>query len=148
MAPASKNAVRRLYEEVWNKRKPELIPEVIAPSHALHDPNAAGSSIGPEAYLRQYTTFITAFPDLKFTIEDTVTEGDKVVVSWTIVGTHKGEFMGIAATNKKVSVDGITINYLGNGRIMDSYINWDALGLLRQLGAATNVGPIKSASAR
>jgi len=148
MAPTNKVIVRRLYEEVWNKHKPELIPEIIAPSHALHDPNAAGSSIGPEAYQRQYSALVNAFPDLRFSIEDVISEGDKVVVSWTISGTHKGEFMGVAPTGKKVSVDGVTINHLGNGKIMDSYVNWDALGLLRQIGATIDTSPMKSASAR
>ena len=147
MSSDNKTVVRRLYDEVWNKRKVNVIPEIISPSHALHDPNASGSSIGPEAYKRQYFSFIAAFPDLRFGIEDIIGEEDKIVVSWTISGTHKGEFMGIAATNKKVSVDGITINHVAKGKIMDSYISWDALGLLQQLGAAPALKPRRTATA-
>jgi steroid delta-isomerase-like uncharacterized protein len=148
MSADNKAIVRRLYEEVWNKRRIELVDEIISPSHALHDPNVSGSAIGPEAYKRQVTLFVTSFPDLRFSIEDVVAEKEKLVVAWTISGTHKREFMGIPATNKKVSFDGITINHIVNGKIMDSYVSWDALGMLQQLGAAPPLGQAKDAAAR
>ncbi len=148
MSTDNKAIVRCLYEEVWNKRRLELVDEIISPSHALHDPNVSGSAVGPEAYKRQVTRFITAFPDLRFTIEDIVGENEKLAVAWTISGTHKGEFMGIPATNKKVSVDGITINHILNAKIMDSYISWDALGAMQQLGVVPALGQTKSQTAR
>ena len=147
MSDENKTIVRQLYEEVWNKRRLELVEEIISPSHALHDPNLTDSAIGPEAYKRQVTRFIIAFPDLRFNVEDMFGEKDKLAVAWTISGTHKGEFMGIAPTNKKVSVDGITLNHIVNGKIMDSYISWDTLGLMRQLGAPA-LGQAKSLTAR
>ena len=140
MSAENKAIVHRLYEEVWNKRRLELVDEIISPSHALHDPNVTGSAIGPEAYKRQVTRFVTAFPDLRFTIEDAVAENEKLVVAWTISGTHQGAFMGIPATNKKVSVEGITINHIVNGKIMDSYISYDALGMIQQMGLAPPMG--------
>jgi len=148
MSINNKVIVRRLYEEVWNKRRLELVDEIISPSHALHDPNVSGSAVGPEAYKRQVTRFITAFPDLRLTIEDIVGENEKLAVAWTISGTHKGEFMGIPATNKKVSVDGITINHIVNAKIMDSYISWDAWGMMQQLGVVPAHGEPKEAAAR
>ena len=148
MSAANKNIVRRLYEEVWNERKVEVINEIISPSHALHAPNISGSSIGPEAYKRNVLLFLTGYPDLHWTIEDTIAENDKVVACWTISGTHKGDYMGIPATNKKVSVDGITIHHIADGRIMDSYSNWDVLGMIQQLGVVSALGLPKSASAR
>jgi len=148
MSAANKNIVRRLYEEVWNERKVEVINEIISPSHALHAPNISGSSIGPEAYKRNVLLFLTGYPDLHWTIEDTIAENDKVVACWTISGTHKGDYMGIPATNKKVSVDGITIHHIADGRIMDSYSNWDVLGMMQQLGVVSALGLPKSASAR
>jgi steroid delta-isomerase-like uncharacterized protein len=148
MSDDNKAIVRQLYEEVWNKRRLELVDEIISPSHALHDPNLTDSAIGPEAYKRQVTRFVTAFPDLRFNVEDMFGEKDKLAVAWTISGTHKGEFMGIAPTNKKVSVDGITLNHIVNGKIMDSYISWDALGMMQQLGGVAVLGPAKSLTAR
>jgi steroid delta-isomerase-like uncharacterized protein len=148
MPADSKAIVRRLYEEAWNKRKLEVVSELISPSHALQAPNISGSSIGPEAYKLQIARFLAAYPDLRFTIEDTIAEKDKVVACWTFSGTHKGEFMGIPATNKKVSVDGITIHHVAGGKIMDSYSNWDALGMMQQLGVVPALGAPKSAAAR
>ncbi len=147
MTADSKTIVRTLYEEVWNKRRLELVDEIISPSHALHDPNVSGSAIGPEAYKRQVTRFIMALPDLRFSIEDIVVEKEKVAVAWTISGTHKGEFMGIPPTNKKISVDGISISHITDGKIMDSYVSWDALGVFQQLGASPVV-QTKDAAAR
>ena len=148
MSADNKAIVRRLYQEVWNKRKFEVMSEIISPSHALQAPNISGSSIGPEAYKRQVLSFLAGYPDLRWTIEDTIAERDKVVACWTISGTHKGDYMGIPATNKKVSVDGITVHHIANGKIMDSYSNWDALGLMRQLGAVPALGQTKSLTAR
>ena len=148
MSADAKSIVRSLYEEAWNKRKLELLTELISPSHALHGPNFSGSSVGPQAYKREVLIFITGFPDLEFTIEDLIAEKDKVVSCWTISGTHKGEYKGVPATNKKISVDGITIHHLANGKIIDSYANWDMWGMMVQLGVAPAVGQPRSASAR
>jgi steroid delta-isomerase-like uncharacterized protein len=144
----TKVIVRRLYEDVWNKRKLEVVSDLFSPSHALHDSNFSGSSVGPEAYKIQAAMFLAAFPDLRFTVEDTVAEKDKLVASWTISGTHKGEFMGIRPTNKRMSVEGITIHYIANGKIIDSNISWDALGLMRQLGVFPALAQPKGAASR
>jgi steroid delta-isomerase-like uncharacterized protein len=142
----SKTIVRRLYEDAWNKRKLELVSDLISPSHALHDNNFPGSSVGPEAYRAQMATYLAAFPDLRFTVEDIVAEKDKVAASWTLSGTHKGEIWGVRATNKKMCLDGITIHHIANGKIIDSYISSDALGLMRQLGLVPAHSQPKSAA--
>jgi steroid delta-isomerase-like uncharacterized protein len=148
MSPDNKAIVRRLYDEAWNKRKLEVLSQIISPSHALQAPTLSGSSIGPEAYKGQISLFLAAFPDLRFIVEETIVEKDKVVARWTFSGTHKGKFMGVPATNKKVSVDGITIHYFAGGKIMDSFTNWDALGMMHQLGALPAVTQEKSLTAR
>lgn len=148
MSPDNKSIVRRLYEEAWNKRKLEIANQLISPSHALHGPLYTGPAIGPEVYKGQVAIFVAGFPDLRFAIEDTVAEQDKVVVCWTFSGTHLGEFMGVPATNKKVSVDGITIHILSKGIIMDTYISLDMWGLMQQLGVVSAPGGPKTAAAR
>jgi steroid delta-isomerase-like uncharacterized protein len=130
----NKTIVRRLYDEVWNKRRLEVIDALISPSHALNDPLASGAQVGPKLYKRRVVELTKSFPDLHFSIEDMIAEKGKVVASWNISGTHKGEFMDIPATGRKVSVEGITIHLITNGKILDSYARWDALGLMRQLG--------------
>jgi steroid delta-isomerase-like uncharacterized protein len=148
MPTEMKAIVRRLYEDVWNRRKLEVVSTLFSPSHALRDNNSPGSSVGPEAYRGQVAMYLAAFPDLRIAVEDTVAEKDKLVTSWTISGTHKGEFLGIRPTNKRVSVEGITIHYLANGKIIDSYVSWDALGLMRQLGAIPALIHPKGAASR
>jgi len=148
MATDSKLIVRRLYGDVWNKRKLEVVSDLFSPSHALHDNNSIGSAVGPEAYKIQVALYLTAFPDLRFTIEDTVCEKEKLVTSWTIAGTHKGEFMGVRPTNKKITIEGISIHYLANGKIIDSSVSWDALGLMRQLGVFPVLVQPKTAASR
>ncbi len=147
MPMENKAIVRRLYEEVWNKRRVELVDELMSPSHAMHDNHLPDSGVGPEAYKRNVARFVASFPDLHLTVEDMLAENDKVAVGWTISGTHKGEFRGISPTGKKVSMEGITINHIVDGKIMDSYISADYLGLMQQLGVAPAFGPPKSAAA-
>ena len=147
MPTDNKAIVRRLYEEVWNKRRLDVVEELISPSHALNDPIVSGSQTGPELYKRRVVEFTASFPDLRFTIEDMIAEKGKVVVCWTISGTHKGEFMDIPATGRKVSVEGITIHHITNGKILDSYARWDPLGLMRQLGQASPLAKTTMAGA-
>jgi steroid delta-isomerase-like uncharacterized protein len=126
----NKAIVRRLYEEVWNKRRLEVADELISPSHALNDPIASGSETGPELYKRRVVEFTTSFSDLRFTIENMISEKAKVVVSWIISGT-------LPTTGSKIFLEGITIHHITNGKILDSDARWDVLGLLRQLGDAS-----------
>jgi steroid delta-isomerase-like uncharacterized protein len=148
MSVDNKVIVERLYEEVWNKRKLEFMDLLISPSHALHGPNFSGRAIGPEAYKRQVLLYTRGYPDLRFSIEDLIAEGEKVVCYWAISGTHKGEFLGIPATGKKISVDGITIHHITKGKIMDSYVSLDMWGMMQQLGVVQALRQPQSVAAR
>lgn len=134
VAPAHKLLFGRLYHSVWNERRLEYIEQVIADTHALEDPTVLGRGVGPAAYRRQVQRFLIGLPDLKFAVDETVTENDKLVIYWTITGTHKGEFLGVAPTHKKVTFSGITINQIAQGKILESTVIWDGLGLLKQFG--------------
>ncbi len=134
VAPAYKLLFGRLYHSVWNERRLEYIEQVIAETHALGDPTVSGRGVGPAAYRRQVERFLIGLPDLKFIVDDTISEGDKLVVYWTITGTHRGEFLGVPPTNKMVSFTGITINQIANGKILESTVVWDGLGLMKQFG--------------
>ena len=134
VAPEHKLLFGRLYHSVWNERRLEYMPQVIAETHALGDPTVSGRGVGPSAYQRQMERFLLGLPDLKLTVDDTVSEGDKLVVYWTISGTHRGEFLGVPPTNRRVSFSGITINQIANGKVLESNIVWDGLGLMKQFG--------------
>lgn len=144
----NKSIVQRMYEEVWNRRNLEAAKELISPSHAMQLIDLPDSGIGPEAYARNVVQFVRAFPDLKFKVLDMVAEGEKVVAFWNISGTHKGEFRGIAPTGKRVSVDGITISQLADGKIMDSYVSLDLWSMMQQLDAIPTMARPQKASAR
>lgn len=141
---ANKEIARRLYHDVWNRRKLDVLDEIISETHALAEPTIAGSAVGPEAYKCQVQRFLSAFPDLRFKLDDVITENDKLVVAWTITGTHRGEFLSISPTNVKVSFSGITINQIAAGKILDSIVMWDVLVLLNQLGASIVPAQYKS----
>src|SRR5262245_342117 len=112
----NKALVRKFYQEVWNERKVQEVSKYLSPSHALVDPNAADSETGPEVYQAIVARYLRAFSGLKFDVQDMVCEKDKVVAFWVITGTHTGEFNGIAATHKKIMVEGISIHQIANGK--------------------------------
>jgi steroid delta-isomerase-like uncharacterized protein len=130
---------RRLLE-VLNRGNLALLDELIAPSIVSHD--ASTTMQGLEAYKRFVSDYLTAFPDLHFTIEELIAEGDKTVTRWTARGTHRGELMGIPPTGKQATVTGITIIHWSNGKSVESWLNFDALGMLQQLGVVPAPGQV------
>jgi steroid delta-isomerase-like uncharacterized protein len=136
MAPVENKAIyRRVIEEVWNKGNLSVMDELFAPDVVTHDPAGPGGEMrGREAARQFITANRAAFPDLRLTIEDQIAEGDKVVTRFTARGTHRGKLLGIAPTGKQVTTTAIIINRYTGGKIAESWINGDNLGLLQQLG--------------
>lgn len=93
-----------------------------------------------EQYKQLATALYKAYSELNFTIEDLVAEGDKVVVRFTMRGTHNAEFMGIAPTGKKVSEAGISIFRIAGGKLTECWAVHDTLGLMQQLGVIPPMG--------
>lgn len=145
MSEANKNVVRRLFEEVWNNGNLPVAEELFTPNYAHHDPSTPDLGRGPESEKKRATLYRTAFPDLRLTLEDIVAEGETVMARWSCRGTHKGELSGIAPTGKQVTISGMSIARLANGRLAESWVNWDALGLMRQLGVVPELGKAKAA---
>ncbi|MAW62886.1 MAG: ester cyclase [Acidobacteria bacterium] len=79
--------------------------------------------------------YTAAFPDVDFTVENQMSDGDQVVTRWTARATHSGEFDGVQPTGKSVMFTGITISRLENGRLVEEWENFDELSLMRQIGA-------------
>jgi steroid delta-isomerase-like uncharacterized protein len=107
--------------------------ELLASDATFYDPGAP-PSVGREAQRQRSTVLVSAFPTAHFTIEEMVAEGDKVAVRWTFNGTHEGPFMGLPPTGKNVTMTGITIYRIVNGKIQEAWSNFDQLGVLQQLG--------------
>ena len=86
--------------------------------------------------VKEYSTAVfSAFPDLRFTLEDIVAQGDKVVYRASATGTHKGDFMGIASTGKRVTFASIVISRIANGKFQEDWESFDGAYVLQQLGA-------------
>ena len=134
MLDDNKRLVRRLVDEVWNRGNLDLIDEIANADYVRHDPSWPEPIQNRDAYKEYVATVRHAFADLQFTIEDLIAEGDKVVVRWTLKGTHDGEFMGIKPTWREVTLPGMTIIRIGSGRIAEGWDGYDALGLMQQLG--------------
>ena len=101
---------------------------------------------GPQSEKRRVTLYRNAFPDLRFTIEDVIAEGETVMARYTARGTHKGNLNEIAATGKQINVTGVSISRFTNGKIAESWVNWDALGLMQQIGVVAETAKTKAAS--
>ena len=134
MAGEHENLVRRMYEEAWNEGRLDVIDEVCAPDYVGVGPY--GNELGPESVQRGVTSRRDAFPGIHVTIEDVITEGDKVVARLTFRGTQKGEFQGIQPTNKEVAWTGIWIYRVADGKFIERWHNYDMHGLMEQLNAS------------
>jgi steroid delta-isomerase-like uncharacterized protein len=147
MSEQNKTNIRRLFEEVWNKGQLSVADELLAPTYTHHDSSTPDVGRGPESEKKRVTLYRNAFPDIRLTIEDMLAEGETVVARWSCRGTHKGELNGIAPTGKQFNITGISIARFTNGKMFEGYINWDALGLMQQLGVVPELGKAKAAAA-
>ena len=109
----NKAFVQRYVEEPWNQGNVAVLDELCAPNFHLEGLG------GVEAFKEAITAFRTGFPDLHFTIEEIIAEGDKVAYRWTARGTHQGEYAGIAPTGKTITATGITILRIVDGKVVE-----------------------------
>lgn len=131
--------MHRWFEEVWNNQNEEAINEMCAEdvvANGLTD--AEGNTIcGVEAYKNLFRTFLSAYPDMKITVEDTISEGDKIAARCRVSATHTGEGLGIAPTNQPLEFTGITIVKLKDGKIVEAWNEFDFMKMYSQVGALT-----------
>ena len=132
-AEENKTLVREVIEEVWNRGDLEAVDRYFADDYVDHAP-LPGQAPGPEGYRAAVSAIREAFPDLHLTLEDIFGEGDKVAFRYTMEGTHRGDFVGIPPTGKPVSVGGMIIARVAEGKAVERWANLDTLGLMQQLG--------------
>jgi predicted ester cyclase len=136
-------ASRRILEEGFNEGKLDLADRLVSPEAVNHDPaEPARLRVlrGPEVFKRTVTMYRAAFPDVRIIVDDVIAAADKVVLRWHSEGTHRQELEGLAPTGARVSVTGISIDRWKDGKVVESWTEWDNLGLARQLGAAPPEG--------
>lgn len=130
-AMTNQNLVRRIYEEAFNGGRLDILDELVADAYEAPD-----GGRGAAAVRTNIADIRAGFPDIRFTIEDLIAEGDRVVVRWSWVATHRATFRGIAPTGKRITNSGIAIYQLRDGKIVRSWLETDRLGVMQQLGAA------------
>ena len=129
MSPEENKAiVSHWNEELW-KGNQAMYDKCVAPNCLFHGIG------GQEEHKNFINGLRTAFPDVSLTLEDQLAEGEEVVIRWTMRGTHQGELWGTAPTGKPVTVTGITIQRLAEGKIVEEWTEGDSLGLQQQIGA-------------
>jgi steroid delta-isomerase-like uncharacterized protein len=127
--------IYRWVEGGWNNGNLDLVDEMYAPDYKIHNPGVEGYPEGAQGFKAFVADFRIGLPDIHFTIEDTVAEGDKVVWRFTVHATHLGPLMGIPPTGKPAVVTGMVISrFTDNGKWEEDYVNWDTFGMLQQFG--------------
>ena len=124
----------RFLEEVFNKGNLSVADEICAPDIVCTDPPSTGVVLNGIEELKQYLTAVRTALDFKVIIDEISAGDNKVTVRWTFSATHHGEFMGVAATGKKVTNKGVSILTFVKGKIVDDYSIWDTLNFWWQLG--------------
>ena len=131
----NKAVYRRFIDEVFNQGKLDSLDQFLAPGYVVQDA-PPGTPPGPEGVKQAVTMFRQAFPDLQITLDQLVAEGDWVCSRATTRGTHRGPFMGIEPTGRKVEMRGLTMVRIVDGRLTESWVKNDVMSLMTQLGAA------------
>lgn len=130
-----KRSAIRFQEEVFNEGRLELVDELLSPDYVEHAVMPPGMTPDRNGVKQQVEMYRRAFPDGRVTVEDTIAEGDMVVVRWSGVGTHQADLFGAPATGRRVTVTGIDINRMKDGRIVEHWGEVDLAGMLQQVGA-------------
>ncbi len=132
MSEENKAIVRQFLDELHNKGNTAIVDELASPDYVNHQTggNRSLEDVKSGAGLRR-----AAFPDLHIAVDDQIAEGDKVVTRWTMTGTHKGEYEGIAPTDNQFTLTGIFIHQLSGGKLIEAWTQGDMLGFMQQLGA-------------
>ena len=134
---SNKLLAQRVWEEVWHQGQLSRIDDLFTTDFVRHDPGRRELQ-GTEQNRQFIGSLRAAFPDVHYSVEDQIAEGDKVVVRYRFRGTHLGVFQGMPPTGKQVTYPGILIYRLGDGKIAEQWTEFDLLGLLRQLGVLPN----------
>jgi steroid delta-isomerase-like uncharacterized protein len=135
MPTKSPDAVMKRFVEFINTADEQLAGEVIASDAVFHAPTHAEPLRGPGGYLELLAILRNGFPDIRWTLEETITEGDRVAARFTMRGTHRGDFFGIPATGNEISVQALNFYHLADGQIVGEQGQPDLLGIMQQIGA-------------
>lgn len=131
-----KELVRRSAEEIWNKGNLDAADEVLSADHIRHDTTLPEPIRGVEAMKMRIAGLLESFPDGQITVEDIIVEGSKFANRWTFRGSHRGEFAGVPATGKEVTMQGTSFGRVEDGKIAEVWDLVDVMGVMQQLDVA------------
>ena len=135
MTTESNKQVMSRFLDFINTASEALADELISPDAVFHVPGRADPVKGPEGYLEIIAMMRSGFPDIQWSLEETIAEGDKVAARFIMRGTHKGHFFGVPATGKSIQVQAMNIYRLSDGKFVEEHGQPDLLALLQQIGA-------------
>jgi steroid delta-isomerase-like uncharacterized protein len=133
MTQDNRAVLARINEEAFNNGSTDVVDEVVAEDFVEHNP-MPGFAGDREGFKDLVRGLHQAFPDMHVDIEDQIVEGDRIVERWTSRGTHEGDFMGIPATHRSVTVEGMDISRFADGKIVEHWTQMDAMAMMQQLG--------------
>jgi len=134
MSKEKNKEIQQKFGEAINTGKLENLKDLVADDVKDHDP-APNQGPGPQGYIDFFTMMRNAFPDMKVEVEQLVADEDNVAFAYTLTGTHKGDFMGVAGTGKSIKARGMQISRFENGKMVERWGSSDELGILKQIGA-------------
>jgi len=127
---------QRIWIEALNRGDVSVADAVFSPDCVFHITGVAAPLRGPGAWKEMVTGLLAAFPDLRFTVEQQIVQGDRVAFRWRAEGTHTGPLGAVPPTGKAMAVDGLIIDHLENGKVRERWEQWDQSLMLQQLGLA------------
>ena len=135
MTSSNKDIVLRYwYQELWDNWNIAVADDLLTDDYRLHAPGVP-VPLDRETTKQVVAMYGTSFPDLKHTVDEVIAEGDTVAVRWTVHGTHRAEFQGIPASGKQINLSGNTFHHLKDGKVRETWLVFDVMELLQQLGA-------------
>jgi steroid delta-isomerase-like uncharacterized protein len=135
MATDNHKLIMNRFVEFINTANEKLAQELISPNAKFYVPGSPEPMQGPAGYLAIIGMMRSGFPDIQWTLDETIAEGDKVAARFTMRGTHKGYFLGVSPTGKSIAVKAMNFYRLSNGQFVEEYGMPDMMGLMQQIGA-------------
>jgi len=140
MANPDNEAIARKGFDAFNTGDLSLVDEITAADAVGHDPANPDQGTGPEGFKATVEMYRAGFPDLRMDVDEQISDGEFVVTRWTSRGTHNGELAGLPPTGRSITSTGITIDKIVGGKVVESWTQWDNLGLMQQLGIGAPAG--------
>lgn len=136
MSEENKRLVTRWFEEVWNQKDASAIDRMFHPEGRSHGVPTNEVLMGREQFKQFHRTYVGAFPDMQFVLNDIIAEGDRVAVRWTNTATHLGNELGFPATGKQVTLEGSSFLSIRDGKIFEGWNQMELQGMMQSLKSA------------